>query len=45
MTIHREKPDIDGETIVSAGVLDSMLHTFLNMSNAPYNVIKRLMSI
>lgn len=43
--MRREKPDADGETHVSTGILDNMLHTFLNISNAPYNVIKRLMSI
>ena len=41
----REKPDEDGETYVSSGILGSMLHSFLNTSSAPYNVLKRLMSI
>lgn len=34
----------DGDYI-SAGIFDSMLHTFLNTSSIPYNVIKILINL
>ena len=45
LQIKTENPNENGEVDVSIGILDSMLHTFLNMSNAPYQVLKKLMSL
>ena len=45
LRIDREKPDERGDTCVSSGILGSMLHSFLNMSEVPYHVLKKLMSL
>jgi len=40
----KDRPDADGERYVSPGILDSMLHSFMNMSEVPYNVLKKLIT-
>ena len=45
LRIDREKPDERGDTCVSSGILGSMHHSFLNISEIPYNLLKYLLSL
>jgi hypothetical protein len=44
ITRDKDRPDADGERYVSPGILDSILHSFMNMSQVPYNVLKKLIT-
>jgi len=43
--ITTENRDENGNDFVSAGIIDSMLHTFINMSEIPYQVLRKLITL
>jgi len=45
LRIKTENPNENGEDYVSAGLIDSLLHSFLNISEIPYQLLKKLISL